>query len=248
MAALYEIPRFRTLGDSGLIMEFGSGISPSIHRLVKTMFLAVKKKPIQGVLECTVSYRSLSVFYNPLTISHSTLTKALQARYDTLNSGQEAPPPKVVEIPVCYGGRFGPDIDHVARHNQLTVADVVNLHSSGEYLVYMLGFSPGFPFLGGLSEKLHTPRLESPRKVVPAGSVGIANDQTGVYPISSPGGWQLIGRTPLALFDVSKESPCLLESGNILKFKPISKQDFVEIESAANQPLHWNGNDNTTFA
>ena len=139
------------------------------------------------------------------------------------------PPPELFEIPVAYGGEKGPDLGFVAQHNGLTPEDVIEIHSAGTYLIYMLGFTPGFPFLGGLSERLFTPRLETPRAVVPAGSVGIANNQTGIYPIDSPGGWQLIGKTPIKLYDPKRENPILLKAGNYLKFKKISETEYQKI-------------------
>ncbi len=132
----------------------------------------------------------------------------------------------VIEIPVCYGGEYGPDIETVAQTNQVDADDVIVLHSRETYQIYMIGFTPGFPFLGGLPEELHTPRLETPRLTVPQGSVGIANNQTGIYPIESPGGWQLIGRTPLCLFDPSRSDPLLCRAGDSIKFKPITEKEF----------------------
>ncbi|WP_411349908.1 5-oxoprolinase subunit PxpB [Paenibacillus sp. WLX2291] len=135
----------------------------------------------------------------------------------------------VVEIPVCYGGDYGPDLAHVAAHNGLTEQEVIALHSGGDYLVYTLGFAPGFPYLGGLSKQLATPRRDTPRVRIPAGSVGIAGMQTGIYPLETPGGWQLIGRTPLSLFRPHRQPPALLSSGNRLVFRPISEQQYVEL-------------------
>lgn len=136
---------------------------------------------------------------------------------------------RTVSIPVCYGGEYGPDLEYVARHHNLTPEEVISIHSEGEYLAYMIGFAPGFPFLGGLSEKIATPRRPSPRTSIPAGSVGIAGMQTGVYPISTPGGWQLIGQTPIKLFLPEQNPPSLLQAGDIVKFEPISKEEYQEI-------------------
>jgi len=141
----------------------------------------------------------------------------------------EIPPPRQVEIPVCYGDDYGPDINFVAESNLMTVEEVINIHSAGDYLIYMVGFTPGFPFLGGLSPKLVTPRLETPRTLVPEGSVGIANAQTGVYPVASPGGWRLIGRTPLKLFAPERENPLLYQAGDRIRFKPISGDEYTRI-------------------
>jgi inhibitor of KinA len=144
------------------------------------------------------------------------------------SSGSVQPP---VEIPVCYGGAFGPDLEDVARHNGLTPEEVVRIHSGTEYFTYMLGFLPGFPYLGGMSERIATPRKQTPRLRVPAGSVGIAGSQTGIYPLESPGGWQLIGRTPLALFRPEDDPPVLVKPGDRVRFHPISEREFRRLEA-----------------
>jgi inhibitor of KinA len=138
----------------------------------------------------------------------------------------------VVEIPVCYGGDFGPDLEFVAQHNKLTTADVVAIHTSVPYLVYMLGFTPGFPYLGGMSDRIAAPRLEKPRTAIPAGSVGIAGSQTGFYPVESPGGWRLIGRTPVKAFDAASVNPFLFAARDYLRFKAIAAQEYAAIAQA----------------
>ena len=143
------------------------------------------------------------------------------------------PAPRVVEIPTAYGGDFGPDLPFVASHNGLSEADVVSIHAGADYLVYMMGFSPGFPYLGGMSERIATPRLTTPRTVIPAGSVGIAQAQTGVYPVESPGGWQLIGRTPIPLFDASRHPPVIVEPGDSIRFVPIGADEYDAIAARA---------------
>ena len=225
---MYDEPRFRLAGDRGLLVEFGGTIDPEINRKVRQVFVSLEKRPIDGVTEVIPTYRSLLVFYDPFQISPEKLRAEISDRERKLDT-LEIPLPETVEIPVAYGGEFGPDLEFVARHNNLTPKEVIQIHTSGNYLIYMLGFTPGFPFLGGLSKKLFTPRLENPRQLVPAGSVGIANNQTGVYPINSPGGWQLIGRTPLKLYDPLRSPPILLKAGNYLKFKRISDDMYVEI-------------------
>jgi inhibitor of KinA len=225
---MYDEPRFRLAGDRGLLVEFGGTIDPEINRKVRQVFVSLEKRPIDGVTEVIPTYRSLLVFYDPFQIGPEKLREEISDRERKLDT-LEIPLPETVEIPVAYGGEFGPDLEFVARHNNLTPKEVIQIHTSGNYLIYMLGFTPGFPFLGGLSKKLFTPRLENPRQLVPAGSVGIANNQTGVYPINSPGGWQLIGRTPLKLYDPLRSPPILLKAGNYLKFKRISDDMYVEI-------------------
>ena len=138
----------------------------------------------------------------------------------------ELPPPRLVEIPVCYGGELGPDLDDVARQHQITAQDVIDLHSGAVYLVYMVGFMPGFAYMGGLPAQLATPRRATPRTAVPAGTVGIGGSQTGVYPLESPGGWNLIGRTPVKVFEIAREPATLLTTGDRARFVPISARDF----------------------
>jgi KipI family sensor histidine kinase inhibitor len=222
---LYPEPLFRIAGDRGIMMEFGETISPQIHERIRAMVMTLDQERPEGVVEYSPAYRSITILYNPLVTSIRELRERLIEVYQ--DSGDIIlPTPEIVELPVCYGGRFGPDLGFVAASNNLSEEEVIRLHSQPDYFVYMLGFSPGFPFLGGLPEPLHTPRLESPRKAVPAGSVGIANGQTGVYPVASPGGWQLIGRTPLNLFDCGRDQPFLFSAGNILKFRPIGEEEF----------------------
>ncbi|MGD9175067.1 MAG: 5-oxoprolinase subunit PxpB [Desulfobacterales bacterium] len=223
---LFEKARFRTAGDRGLLVEYGDVIDPAVNNKVRSMAIAIEDNPLKGVTEVIPTYRSLLMIYNPVMTDPAELQKLLETLEARLGDIQ-IPPPRTVEIPVCYGSEFGPDIDTVADTNQLSVSEVIALHCEPEYLIYMVGFTPGFPFLGGLSEKLHTPRLETPRTLVPEGSVGIANNQTGIYPIASPGGWQLIGRTPVKLFAPERDNPFLYQAGDRIKFKPISAEEYA---------------------
>ena len=175
------------------------------------------------------TYRSLMISYNPLKIDFDSLIESLKKIEDNLES-IVLPKPKIHEIPVCYDEVFGIDIKNVASYNNLTVDEVIKIHTSREYLIYMLGFTPGFPYLGGMDERIATPRLEIPRTKIYGGSVGIAGSQTGVYPIDSPGGWQIIGRTPLKLYDENREEQILLRAGDFIKFVPITLDEFIEIE------------------
>jgi inhibitor of KinA len=226
---LYDPPVYRIAGDRGLLVEYGDRIDPSINEKVRAMSIALERKGLDGVMEVIPTYRSLLLVYDCDRTGPAALKQLLEATERKLNDIR-IPPPKVVEIPVCYGGEFGPDIEHVAEIHDLSVEEVIRIHSEPEYLIYMVGFTPGFPFLGGLSEALHTPRLKTPRTKVPRGSVGIANEQTGVYPIASPGGWQLIGRTPLQLFDPQREHPILYQAGDLLRFQPISASEYRALE------------------
>ncbi len=225
---LLEKARFRTAGDRGILVEYGDVIDPDVNNKVRSIAIVMDEDPPVGVTEIIPTYRSLLIVYDPSVTQPDKLRRtlaSLEARLGKIN----IPPPRTVELPVCYGAEFGPDIDTVADTNNLTVEEAIELHCEPEYLIYMVGFTPGFPFLGGLSEKLHTPRLETPRTLVPEGSVGIANNQTGIYPIASPGGWQLIGRTPVKLFAPWRKNPFLYQAGDRLKFKPISAEEYARI-------------------
>jgi inhibitor of KinA len=219
--------RMLAAGEQGLVIEFGDAIDPAVNARVHRLAHAISLCPIEGILESVPTYRSLFVSFDPLVVARGNLVAEIGRRIEGIEAGREpVPAGKVVELPVCYGGEFGPDMDFVARQNGLSPEEVVAIHSSVLYLVYMLGFTPGFPYLGGMSSRLATPRLSSPRGKVPAGAVGIAGDQTGVYPVESPGGWRLIGRTPLRLFDLDAEDPFLLAAGNLVRFHPVDEEEF----------------------
>ena len=225
---MYKEARYLIAGDKGLLVEYGDKIDPEINAKVRAISLSIEKADIDGVEEVIPTYRSILITYNPTKISFKDLKENIKNMEKNL-SKVELPAPRTIEIPVVYGGEYGPDIEFVAKHNGLTVEEVIDIHSKGKYLIYMIGFTPGFPFLGGLSEKLFTPRLETPRVKVPAGSVGIANNQTGIYPIDSPGGWRLIGRTPIKLYDPSKDPPVILNPGDFIRFVPIDEEEYKKI-------------------
>jgi len=219
---------YRLAGDKGLLVEFGQGIDPQVNAKVRAMTRALEQKRPKGVIEMIPTYRSLLFIYDPELTTPDQLCNGIDIIENTLEKIVISPC-KVVEIPVCYGNAFGPDMETVQKPHGLTMEQVIHLHSSPEYLIYMVGFTPGFAFLGGLDEKLHTPRLATPRMLVPEGSVGIANNQTGMYPIASPGGWQLIGRTPLKLFAPDRANPFLYKAGDKIKFKPISEPEYERL-------------------
>lgn len=229
---MYEKTKYLMAGDRALVMEFGNAISEEINNKIRSMTAAIEAQNIKEIVEFVPTYRSLMIHYNPLKISYNQLKNTLEEVEKRLGS-IELPLPQVIEIPTLYGGDYGPDIENVAKHNQLTVEEVIKIHTSKEYLIYMLGFTPGFPYLGGMEERIATPRLESPRTKIAGGSVGIAGGQTGIYPIDSPGGWQLIGRTPVPLYDPQRETPILLKAGNYIVFKAIGEEEYMEIEIAA---------------
>ncbi|SEN22711.1 5-oxoprolinase subunit PxpB [Lihuaxuella thermophila] len=213
------------LGDTAVIIQFGQTISLETHRKVKMLASYLDQHPIPGMVEYVPAFTTVAVFYDPLKISYSSVCSMLEQIVSELREPVNVQP-RTVEIPVCYGGEFGPDLEFVAKHNGLTPEEVIDIHSNGEYLVYMIGFAPGFPYLGGMPERIAAPRRESPRLSIPAGTVGIAGTQTGVYPIATPGGWQLIGRTPLPLFRPDQNPPSLLQAGDLVRFRPISPEAY----------------------
>ena len=208
---------FVRASDHSLLVRLGQEISLEHHRQVVRLLRLLQESAIPGVFDLSPAYSSILIRFHPLELTHAEVEARLRELWPKLES-VELPEPKRVEIPVSYGGEFGPDIEDVARHCGLGVAEVIALHSGAEYRVYFLGFSPGFAYLGGLAEALATPRLAKPRREVPAGSVGIAGQQTGVYPLATPGGWRLIGRTSLRLFEAGREPMSLLEIGDLVRF------------------------------
>ncbi len=213
------------MGDRALIIELGDRISPEFNQRVRKLALVLDDSSLEGLLEIVPTYRSLLIIYDPLKIGLAKLQhriEDLQKKIDEI----QIPDPKTAEIPVVYGGEYGPDLGWVAQFHKISPKEVISLHSGTTYQVYMIGFNPGFPYLGELPERLVTPRRKTPRTLIPAGSVGIAQKQTGIYPAESPGGWQIIGRTPLKLFDPSQSPPTLLAMGDWVRFFPISNEEF----------------------
>jgi inhibitor of KinA len=219
-------PRLSALGEQGLVVELGDRIDPAVNARVRRLARAVRSRLAGEALEVVPSYRSLLVVFDPLRVTRARLELGVRALLDAPDDHPDEPPGRLVEIPVCYGGEHGPDLAAVAAGAGLAVEEAVALHASAEYLVHMLGFSPGFPYLGGLPTRLATPRLPSPRVRVPAGSVGIAGDQTGIYPVASPGGWRLVGRTPRRLFDPAAAAPFLLAAGDRVRFVPVGEAEY----------------------
>lgn len=225
---MYPKTKYLLAGDRGLSMEFGNSIDPEINVKIRSMVKALDKEEIPGIDEVIPTYRSILVLYNPLIFTFKDLVEKLKLMEESLKVS-DPNEITIIELPTVYGGQYGPDLAFVAAHNNLSEKEVISLHSSRDYLVYMLGFTPGFSYLGGMSEKIETPRLESPRSKIPAGSTGIAGNQTGIYPIDSPGGWQVIGRTPVKLYTSLEDPPVLLEAGNYVRFLPVDEGDYLEI-------------------
>ena len=206
------------------MVELGDDISPETNRKVHNLLRAIERRGIPSVTDLVPTYRSLLVLYDPMQTTLADLQTALPEILESMDE-HALEKPRVVHIPTLYSEEYAPDLESVAEQAGLSPEEVVSLHSGTDYLVYMMGFTPGFPYLGGLAEELATPRLETPRAAIPAGSVGIAESQTGVYPVESPGGWRLIGRTPVPLFDLRREPPSLLAAGDYARFVPLSGED-----------------------
>ncbi|MGN9166057.1 5-oxoprolinase subunit PxpB [Tissierellaceae bacterium HCP3S3_D8] len=231
---MYDETKFIPAGDKSLVMEFGNSISPEINTKIRSMVTAIDESEFHGIEEVIPTYRSILIIYNPLIIDYQDIIDKLKKMETHLNDTSNDKT-RIIELPTVYGGEYGPDIEFVAKHNNLTIEEVIEIHSSTDYLLYMLGFTPGFGYLGGMSEKIETPRLQVPRTKIPAGSTGIAGKQTGIYPIDSPGGWQLIGRTPVKLYDPLAEPPVLLNAGDYIRFIPIDEEKYLEILNLVNK-------------
>ncbi|NEU30226.1 5-oxoprolinase subunit PxpB [bacterium LRH843] len=219
----------RPLGDQAIRVGFGNVVSKEIHQRIRTFCTLLEQITHPAVKEWVPSYTAVTIFYDCAYWSYEEAVKEIKRIAAMKMEGKQSLPARIVRIPVCYGGKWGPDLAEVASRNGITEEEVVRLHSDRTYLVYMIGFAPGFPYLGGLNPLLATPRKKEPRRLVPAGSVGIAGEQTGIYPLATPGGWQLIGQTPFSLYDPNREEPTLLRAGDELIFYAISPREFESI-------------------
>ena len=227
---LNKYPNIFPVSDCAILLEFGHKISRSIHKIIFTLTTYLIHNPIHGVVNIHPGYTSMLFTLDKMAIIDDTI----QAIENSLDMGQnyERPQTRLVEIPVLYGDNYGMDIQRVAQFSGLNEKEIIQQHQSGNYLVYFLGFSPGFPYIGGMDIELTTPRLQTPRKCVPQGSVAIAGWQTGIYPFSSPGGWNLIGRTPLEIFDLSSPQNSLIQMGDKVQFKSISKDEYERLKKS----------------
>ena len=227
---LYAKTLFYSMGDRGLLIEFGDEISREINEKVRRMGLAVRDEIREGIVEVVPTYRSLLIIYNPLLLPVEDLKKRVKRIEEGLQE-VPLPEPNLTRIPAVYGGIYGPDLEAVARYHHISPEKVIQLHCSKAYLIYMIGFMPGYPYMGELPKELVTPRLKTPRLVVPKGSVAIAQRQTGIYSMESPGGWQIIGRTPVELFDPGRDPPSLLKMGDLVQFYQISEKELKKWHS-----------------
>ncbi|TYS90365.1 5-oxoprolinase subunit PxpB [Rossellomorea aquimaris] len=231
----------RPLGDHAVVIQLGNSIQQETHEKVKAVTTFFETRTIDWLVEYIPAFTTVTLYYDPIriiesykpfqsTLPYKIVCSEIEHILSQLTTLEQSDS-RIVDIPVCYGGEFGPDLEDVANHNHMSIEEVIAKHSNGDYLVYMIGFAPGFPYIGGMSPDIATPRRESPRLKIPAGSVGIAGEQTGVYPIETPGGWQLIGRTPLKLFKPNNDdSPSLLKAGDRIRFTPISFEEYKALE------------------
>jgi inhibitor of KinA len=241
MAETSTEPQIVSMGDRALVVSFGSAVDPAVNARAQGCAEYLRDRRIAGVTDVVAGYASVTVHFDPALVAAATRRDdPLEAVTETVTTliGRvpEAPRrrPKTIEIPVCYGGEMGMDLDEVAQHCGMPADEVIRRHCAPLYRVYLLGFVPGFGYLGGLDRRIQVPRRESPRKRIPAGSVGIGGEQTGVYPVESPGGWNIIGRTPRRLFrpDEGEGAPNLMEAGDFVRFVPVTAAEFDRLKAA----------------
>ena len=224
---MIDYPHISPSGDSAVTIVFGNKIDDRSNGYVYALKRILESESSLSILSIIPSYSSLLVVYDINKHGQGEITDYIESKLSTVyKSSAKQVKKEIVEIPTVYGGEYGPDLDYVAEHVGLTRDEVIKIHSSVKYKVYMIGFSPGFPYLGGMEKKISCHRLQKPRLRIPQGSVGIAGDQTGVYPSESPGGWRLIGRTPKKLFNVNCEPPVTILPGSYVKFIPINSDEF----------------------
>ena len=222
------IPKILPAGDRALVAEFGDSIQEETNDLVHALEQKIEQGHISGITETVPTFRSLLIYYDPSIISGNKLRESVLSLCEHLESGKKENG-RILEIPCCYGSHFGQDLPDSMEYTNLTMEEIISIHSSVDYKIYMLGFLPGFVYLGGLDKRIEMPRLKTPRTKIPKGAVGIGGNQTGVYPLDSPGGWRLIGSTPVDFYDPSREEPVLCRAGDYIRFVPITSCDYYDI-------------------
>ena len=229
---------FFQISENAISLEFGDDINELLLEKITRINQCIKQKPFAGLLSTIPAYNTLTLYFNfddlmnDVSVKGATCLEKILAYVEAINvetKNNQSTQNQIIQIPVCYDYTFGYDLEELSLFHQLKREEIIEIHSSAVYTVFMIGFVPGFPYLGGLSERLTSPRKQNPRPAIPAGSVGIAGQQTGIYPLETPGGWQIIGRTPLKLFDVNKKQPSLLKAGEKIKFESISLNEFEDI-------------------
>lgn len=227
--------KFKPLGDSALIVQLGEGIDLTLNTKVNRLATDLSEFPFEGIIELVPAYNNITVYYNPYIVHNShpgpaTAYEKVASHIKKLAlqiTEERSYNSRIVKIPVCYGGEYGPDLEHVATLHKISQEEVIHIHTKNKCSVYMLGFAPGFPFMGGMDKRIATSRRETPRLSIPRGSVGIAGKQTGIYSLETPGGWQIIGRTPLDLFLPKESPPTLLQAGDTIQFVSITHEEYL---------------------
>lgn len=233
--------RILPVGDEALVVEFGTEIENSINGKVHALAKFIREQKINGIRELLPTFRSLMIFYYPEIISYKKLIKKIK-HFEDSGEKESSLRKKILCVPCCYGSKFGLDLMAMAKRLNLSDKEIVQIHSGVDYKIYMLGFLPGFTYLGGLDQRIHIPRLETPRTAIPARSVGIGGNQTGVYPVESPGGWWLIGSTPIDFYNPKEKNPVLCSAGEYIRFLPVSESDYIairnDVEHGRYRPLY----------
>ena len=228
---MYETPKYLGAGEKCLVVEFADSIDREANIRLQSLRRALARLALPGIIELVPTYRSLAVYHDPLVLSRDALVPRVEEALKGISQAETAQK-RILVMPVIYGGEHGPDLENVAQHTGFDKEEVIRRHLANDCYCFMLGFTPGFGYFGGMDEALETPRLKTPRTLIPGGSVGIAGKQTGVYSIDSPGGWQLIGHTPMRLFDPEAENPTAIESGDWIRFRRVDEGEYAAILAA----------------